>query len=198
MLPREPMLRLASAGALRRRGADRLVAKLGEGDPPSRAAGLRSQAIRACCLAALCCVAASYVWGLLSVDGNALLSVDGDVAHALRGAPAAPPVAPPEPHEAPAARRAQTAPPNPILAASAERRKAQRAAALVKVRHTVRGENIELRLGTAVIGQTATPYICAALDWWPAEKCDHSGCPWVGSSVLGLDLGAESPTRHAL
>ena len=31
-------------------------------------------------------------------------------------------------------------------------------------------------------------FVCANLDWWPADKCDYGRCPWGGASLLHADL----------
>lgn len=48
------------------------------------------------------------------------------------------------------------------------------------VRVTIRGE--------ASIAKTDDNFVCATLDWWPAEKCDYNQCPWGNSSILNLAL----------
>ncbi|KAL1511331.1 hypothetical protein AB1Y20_006136 [Prymnesium parvum] len=30
--------------------------------------------------------------------------------------------------------------------------------------------------------------VCVSLDWWPADKCDYSRCPWAGGSMLSANL----------
>ncbi|PKA50322.1 Heparanase-like protein 1 [Apostasia shenzhenica] len=40
----------------------------------------------------------------------------------------------------------------------------------------------------ASIAETEDNYVCATLDWWPAEKCNYDRCPWGDSSVLNLDI----------
>ncbi|GLT43663.1 hypothetical protein SLA2020_175990 [Shorea laevis] len=42
--------------------------------------------------------------------------------------------------------------------------------------------------GTSAIGTTDENFICATLDWWPPEKCDHGTCSWGKASLLKLDL----------
>uniref|UniRef100_A0A151UHP3 Heparanase-like protein 2 n=1 Tax=Cajanus cajan TaxID=3821 RepID=A0A151UHP3_CAJCA len=31
-------------------------------------------------------------------------------------------------------------------------------------------------------------YVCATLDWWPANKCNYNDCPWGQTGILNLDL----------
>lgn len=40
--------------------------------------------------------------------------------------------------------------------------------------------------GDVIVATTNDNYICATLDWWPAEKCNYNQCPWGESSVLNL------------
>ncbi|KAL0907165.1 hypothetical protein M5K25_025713 [Dendrobium thyrsiflorum] len=42
--------------------------------------------------------------------------------------------------------------------------------------------------GDVIVATTNDNYICATLDWWPAEKCNYNQCPWGESSVLNLDI----------
>ncbi|KAL9226141.1 hypothetical protein vseg_001988 [Gypsophila vaccaria] len=42
--------------------------------------------------------------------------------------------------------------------------------------------------GATSIAKTDDSFICATLDWWPANKCDYGQCPWANSSILHLDL----------
>ncbi|KAK3029878.1 hypothetical protein RJ639_038675 [Escallonia herrerae] len=42
--------------------------------------------------------------------------------------------------------------------------------------------------GTAPIGRIDEDFICATLDWWPADKCDYGTCSWGSASLLNLDL----------
>lgn len=42
--------------------------------------------------------------------------------------------------------------------------------------------------GTEAIANTDANYICATIDWWPAEKCNYDQCPWGSSSIINLDL----------
>ncbi|PKU74916.1 Heparanase-like protein 1 [Dendrobium catenatum] len=42
--------------------------------------------------------------------------------------------------------------------------------------------------GDFIVATTNDNYICATLDWWPAEKCNYNQCPWGDSSVLNLDI----------
>lgn len=42
--------------------------------------------------------------------------------------------------------------------------------------------------GTVKIAETDNNYVCATLDWWPKEKCNHNDCPWGSTSLINLDL----------
>lgn len=46
-------------------------------------------------------------------------------------------------------------------------------------------------LGSSVASTVERGFVCATLDWWPADKCDYGRCPWGGASLLSpeLDLG---------
>ncbi|KAL2319976.1 hypothetical protein Fmac_028945 [Flemingia macrophylla] len=38
------------------------------------------------------------------------------------------------------------------------------------------------------IAITDNNFICATLDWWPANKCNYGDCPWGQTGILNLDL----------
>lgn len=40
--------------------------------------------------------------------------------------------------------------------------------------------------GTVKIAETDNNYVCATLDWWPKEKCNHNDCPWGSTSLINL------------
>lgn len=40
--------------------------------------------------------------------------------------------------------------------------------------------------GTEAIANTDANYVCATIDWWPAEKCNYDQCPWGSSSIINL------------
>lgn len=42
--------------------------------------------------------------------------------------------------------------------------------------------------GDATVATTNADYVCATLDWWPAEKCNYNQCPWGNSSLFNLDI----------
>lgn len=42
--------------------------------------------------------------------------------------------------------------------------------------------------GNSTIAETDDNFVCATIDWWPAEKCNYNHCPWGQSSALNLDL----------
>ncbi|KAL4312267.1 hypothetical protein GQ457_01G017210 [Hibiscus cannabinus] len=42
--------------------------------------------------------------------------------------------------------------------------------------------------GATSIAKTHDNFVCATLDWWPAEKCDYNQCPWGKAGILNLDL----------
>ncbi|KAL2326161.1 hypothetical protein Fmac_025219 [Flemingia macrophylla] len=42
--------------------------------------------------------------------------------------------------------------------------------------------------GVTSIATTDNNFICATLDWWPANKCDYGDCPWGQTSILNMDL----------
>ncbi|GER37077.1 glucuronidase 3 [Striga asiatica] len=42
--------------------------------------------------------------------------------------------------------------------------------------------------GKRYIAETDENFVCATLDWWPADKCDYGTCSWGNSSILNLDL----------
>ncbi|CAH9110521.1 unnamed protein product [Cuscuta europaea] len=42
--------------------------------------------------------------------------------------------------------------------------------------------------GKSAIARTDSDFICATLDWWPADKCDYGTCAWDHASLLNLDL----------
>ncbi|KAK8943769.1 Heparanase-like protein 1 [Platanthera guangdongensis] len=42
--------------------------------------------------------------------------------------------------------------------------------------------------GDATIATTNDDYVCATLDWWPADKCNYNQCPWGNSSLFNLDI----------
>ncbi|KAK8584351.1 hypothetical protein V6N12_068595 [Hibiscus sabdariffa] len=42
--------------------------------------------------------------------------------------------------------------------------------------------------GATSIAKTDDSFVCATLDWWPAEKCDNNQCPWGKAGILNLDL----------
>ncbi|KHN02016.1 Heparanase-like protein 2 [Glycine soja] len=50
-------------------------------------------------------------------------------------------------------------------------------------------EDVKLEVkGVASIANTDDNFICATLDWWPANKCDYDQCPWGQAGILNLDL----------
>ncbi|KAL2337316.1 hypothetical protein Fmac_011762 [Flemingia macrophylla] len=44
--------------------------------------------------------------------------------------------------------------------------------------------------GVTSIATTDNNFICATLDWWPANKCNYGDCPWGQTGILNLALGA--------
>ncbi|KAL2319978.1 hypothetical protein Fmac_028947 [Flemingia macrophylla] len=42
--------------------------------------------------------------------------------------------------------------------------------------------------GVTSIAITDNNFICATLDWWPANKCNYGDCPWGQTGILNLDL----------
>ncbi|GMI63507.1 glucuronidase 1 [Hibiscus trionum] len=42
--------------------------------------------------------------------------------------------------------------------------------------------------GAASIAKTDDNFVCATLDWWPAETCEYNQCPWGNAGILNLDL----------
>lgn len=40
--------------------------------------------------------------------------------------------------------------------------------------------------GATPIAKTDDNFVCATLDWWPAEKCDYNQCPWGKAGILNL------------
>nr|KYP33356.1 Heparanase-like protein 2 [Cajanus cajan] len=42
--------------------------------------------------------------------------------------------------------------------------------------------------GVTSIATTNNNFICATLDWWPANKCNYNDCPWGQTGILNLDL----------
>lgn len=38
------------------------------------------------------------------------------------------------------------------------------------------------------IGTTDDNFVCATIDWWPADKCDYDQCPWGKAGILNLVL----------
>ncbi|KAL2337317.1 hypothetical protein Fmac_011763 [Flemingia macrophylla] len=42
--------------------------------------------------------------------------------------------------------------------------------------------------GVTSIATTDNNFICATLDWWPANKCNYGDCPWGQTGILNLDL----------
>lgn len=44
--------------------------------------------------------------------------------------------------------------------------------------------------GAASISSTDEHFICATVDWWPAEKCDYGTCAWGLASLLNLNLSS--------
>ncbi|XP_068326528.1 heparanase-like protein 2 [Pyrus communis] len=50
-------------------------------------------------------------------------------------------------------------------------------------------EYVEVRVkGVTSIATTDDNFICATLDWWPADKCDYGQCPWGKAGIFNLDL----------
>lgn len=48
-------------------------------------------------------------------------------------------------------------------------------------------EDVKLEVkGVASIANTDDNFICATLDWWPANKCDYDQCPWGQAGILNL------------
>ncbi|KAE8781343.1 heparanase [Hordeum vulgare] len=45
--------------------------------------------------------------------------------------------------------------------------------------------------GSVAIASTGEFFVCATLDWWPADKCDYGTCSWGSASLLNLDLSNE-------
>ncbi|CAL0325663.1 unnamed protein product [Lupinus luteus] len=41
---------------------------------------------------------------------------------------------------------------------------------------------------TSFVGKIEDDFVCATLDWWPAQKCDYGRCSWGLASILNLDL----------
>ncbi|TKY45492.1 Heparanase protein 1 [Spatholobus suberectus] len=62
-------------------------------------------------------------------------------------------------------------------------------------------ENVKLIVqGARSIATTDDNFICATLDWWPANKCDYDQCPWGQAGILNLDLVTkfyQMPSRAA-
>ncbi|KAL4308114.1 hypothetical protein GQ457_01G007440 [Hibiscus cannabinus] len=46
--------------------------------------------------------------------------------------------------------------------------------------------------GANSIAKTDGNFVCATLDWWPAEQCDYNQCPWGKTGILNLDLSYDS------
>ncbi|XP_057968840.1 heparanase-like protein 3 [Malania oleifera] len=42
--------------------------------------------------------------------------------------------------------------------------------------------------GKVAIGRTDENFVCATMDWWPADKCDYGTCSWDHASLLNVDL----------
>ncbi|CBI27258.3 unnamed protein product, partial [Vitis vinifera] len=42
--------------------------------------------------------------------------------------------------------------------------------------------------GVTSIAETDDNFICATIDWWPADKCDYNQCPWGLAGIFNLDL----------
>lgn len=40
--------------------------------------------------------------------------------------------------------------------------------------------------GATPIAKTDDNFVCATLDWWPAEKCNYNQCPWGNAGLLKL------------
>ncbi|KAL4309503.1 hypothetical protein GQ457_01G006180 [Hibiscus cannabinus] len=40
--------------------------------------------------------------------------------------------------------------------------------------------------GANSIAKTDGNFVCATLDWWPAEQCDYNQCPWGKTGILNL------------
>lgn len=48
-------------------------------------------------------------------------------------------------------------------------------------------EYVEVRVkGVTSIATTDDNFICATLDWWPADKCDYGQCPWGKAGIFNL------------
>ncbi|XP_022151072.1 heparanase-like protein 2, partial [Momordica charantia] len=54
---------------------------------------------------------------------------------------------------------------------------------------SISGEFVKVSVkGVTTIAETDDNFICATLDWWPANKCDYGQCPWGNAGILNLDL----------
>ena len=40
--------------------------------------------------------------------------------------------------------------------------------------------------GVTSIAETDDNFICATIDWWPADKCDYNQCPWGLAGIFNL------------
>ncbi|OWM89493.1 hypothetical protein CDL15_Pgr024241 [Punica granatum] len=50
-------------------------------------------------------------------------------------------------------------------------------------------EEVKVRVrGVTSIATTDDNFVCATLDWWPANKCDYGQCPWGQAGLFNLDL----------
>ncbi|XP_052185237.1 heparanase-like protein 2 [Diospyros lotus] len=60
---------------------------------------------------------------------------------------------------------------------------------LVSESAAVAEEDVAVKIeGVTSIAKTDDNFVCATLDWWPANKCDYNQCPWGNAGVLNLDL----------
>ena len=48
-------------------------------------------------------------------------------------------------------------------------------------------ENVNVVIqGATAIAKTDDNFVCATMDWWPAEKCNYNQCPWGMAGLLNL------------
>lgn len=52
-------------------------------------------------------------------------------------------------------------------------------------------QHVGLRIkvnGNSTVAETDDTFVCATIDWWPAEKCNYNQCPWGESSAFNLNV----------
>lgn len=60
-------------------------------------------------------------------------------------------------------------------------------------------EYVEVRVkGVTSIATTDDNFICATLDWWPADKCDYDQCPWGKAGIFNLVCSVFFSIEHCL